>query len=298
MTRTMRWKRGEKGVFMSRNRWLFIMTYALVLNVAICGVKLAHGYLIPAEQILEFVARQTGKIYNFQLDVLAESIDPARFETVMTRKMVYYATRPHFLRREMLGDAEDHTVLVGSGRRLSVIDGHLLEELPRHEEIFPILLFASSADALRTFLAEEQVDFSQVRLSRMGREMAYVIGGPIGQPGAPEFWCDKDRFLPLRLVGRRTYQGVTDVVDIRFISYQEVAKSIWLPTTIEFYRQDQLSLRLIVQKSYYNKRFPHALFDLDAFAAKHPPLPLPKEPSEQPAEALEEMRRYLEKKYE
>ena len=161
-----------------------------------------------------------------------------------------------------------------------------------------MLLFANSAEALRIFLAEEQVNFSQVRLSRMGNQIAYVIGGPPAQPGAPEFWCDKERFLPLRLVGRRSQQGTTDLVDIRFLSYQEVAKSVWLPRTIEFYRQDQLTLRLIVQKTYYNEQFPDTLFDLDAFAAKHPPLPLPKEPSEKPAEALEEMRRYLEKKYE
>ncbi len=291
-------KQGEKGVFMLIRRWLLIMTYALLLNVTISGVKPAHSYLLPSEQILEFVARQTAKLYNFRLDVLAESPDPARPEAVLVREMVYYAARPDLLRQEVVREAEDGTILVGSGRRLSVINGRLLEEHPRHEEIFPILLFANSAKALRTLLEEEQVDLSQVRLSRMGRQIAYVIGGPPGQPGTAEFWCDKERFLPLRLVGRRSNQGVTDLVDIRFLSYPEVAEPVWLPTTIEFYRQDQLSLRLIVQETYYNERFPAALFDLDAFVTRHPPLPLPQEPPEKPAETLEEMRRYLEKKYE
>ena len=283
---------------MSLKRWLLTMTCTLVLNVTVLEVKLARSYLLPSEQILEFVAKQTAKVYSFRFDVLAESFDPARFETVMTKEMVYYAARPDFLRQEIIGEAESSTVLVGAGRRLSVIDEHLLEELPRHEEIFPLLLFAKSARTLRNLLAREQVDSNQVRLGRMGRQIAYIIGGPAGQPGAPEFWCDKERFLPLRLVGRRSYQGVADIVDIRFLSYEEVAKSIWLPATIEFYRQDQLFLRLLVQKTYFNERFPAALFDLDAFAARHPPLPLPKEPPEKPAEALEEMRRYLEKKYE
>ena len=283
---------------MLSRRWLWIVAYALMLNVAILGVRLAHSYLLPAQQIIEFVARQTAQLYNFRLNVWAESPDPARPGGVMKREMVYYAARPDFLRRELVGEAGGGTILVGSGRRLSVLDGHLVEEHPRHEEVFPMLLFANSAEALRIFLAEEQVNFSQVRLSRMGNQIAYVIGGPAAQPGAPEFWCDKERFLPLRLVGRRSQQGTTDLVDIRFLSYQEVAKSVWLPRTIEFYRQDQLTLRLIVQKTYYNEQFPDTLFDLDAFAAKHPPLPLPKEPSEKPAEALEEMRRYLEKKYE
>jgi hypothetical protein len=287
-----------QGVLMLSRRWLLSIALALMLSLTISGVELAHSYLLPSQQIIEFVAKQTAKLYNFRLNVMAESPDPASPGAMMAREMVYYGARPDLLRREPIGEAEDSTILVGSGRRLSVIDGHLLEELPRHEEIFPILLFANSAETLRTFLAVEQVDFSQVRLSRMGGQIAYVIGGPPGQPGAPEFWCDKDRFLPLRLVGRRSYHGVTDLVDIRFLSYQEVAKSFWLPTIIEFYRQDQLFLRLIVQQTYYNERLSATLFDLNAFAAKHPPLPLPKEGSEKPEEPLEEMRRYLEKKYE
>jgi hypothetical protein len=92
------------------------------------------------------------------------------------------------------------------------------------------------------------------------------------------------------------YHNVADLVDIRFLSYQKVGESIWLPWVIEFYRQDKLFLRLTVQKAYYNERLPDSLFDLEAFAAKYPPPP--EEPAEQPPEELEKMRRYLEKKYE
>ena len=283
---------------MSLSRWLLSVACALVLIVSISGVRPGHCYLLPAEQILEFVAKRTAKLYSLRLRVLAETPDPTRPGAVTIKEMVYYAARPDFLRQEMVQEADGGAILVGSGRRLSVIDGHLLEEIPRHEEIFPILLFASSAKVLKTLLVQEQVDLNQVRLSRMGGQIAYVIGAPAREAEVPEFWCDKERFLPLRLIGRRANQGVTDLVDIRFLSYQEVADSIWLPMKIEFYRRDRLSLRLVVQKPYYNERFPLELFDLDAFAARYPPLPLPAEPPEKPAEALEEMRRYLEKKYE
>jgi hypothetical protein len=147
-------------------------------------------------------------------------------------------------------------------------------------------------------LAAEQVDLSQVHLSRLGKQIAYVIGAPPGGVGAPQFWCDKDNFWPIRLIGRRSSSGADDLLDIRFLSYQEVAGSIWLPTVIEIYRQDQLFFRITVQRTSFNQRLPDSLFDLEKFAAEHPPLPPPKEPVEKPAEALEEMRRYLEKKYE
>lgn len=276
-------------------RWLALLAFGLSLMVSVSIIELAHCYLLPPQQIIEFVTKQTARVYNFRFEVWAESPDPAFPGAMIKREMIYYAARPNLLRREIVGEAESGTILVSSGRRLSVIDGRVLEEPPRHEEIFPMLLFSNSPELLEELLKREQVNFSEVHLGRMEKHIAYVIGGPPGKPEAPQFWCDKDRFLPLRLVGLRSYQGVVDLVDIRFLSYRQVAESIWLPSVIEFYRQDKLFLRLTVQKTRHNERFPAALFDLESFAAKYPPL---EEPPEKPAEGLEEMRRYLEKKYE
>lgn len=280
------------------NRWLVIMIFGLALELLVSGAKVAHAYLLPAEQIIEFVTKKTARIDNFRLEVMAETPDPEYPETTIKRAMVYYAARPDYLRQEMVGEAESSTVLVGKGQRLSVIDGYLVAERPRHEDIFPLLLDSDSPETLRGLLASEQVDLSQVYLSRLGGKIAYVIGGPPGNPEAPQFWCDKENFLPLRLIGLRSSHGVTNLIDIRFLSYQQLSESIWLPREIEFYRQDRLVLRLVVEKIRYNERLPGSLFDMEKFAAKHPPLPLPKEPAEKPTEALEEMRRYLEKKYE
>ena len=288
----------SKGTVMLLNRSLVIVILGLALNLLASGVQLAHGYLLPAQQIIEFVTKQTARVYNFRLVVMAEIPDPEFPETTIKKPMVYYAARPDYLRQEMVGEAENGTVLVGSGQRLSVIDGHFVVERPRHEDIFPVLLHANSPETLRVLLAAEQVDLSQVHLSRLQRQIAYVIGGPPGDAEAPQFWCDKENFRPLRLIGRQSYLGVTDLVEIRFLNYQQVAESVWLPTTIEFYRQNRLVLRLLVEEISFNETIPASLFDLEAFSAKYPPLPLPKEPAEKSTGALEEMRRYLEKKYE
>ena len=277
---------------------LIISIVGLALSISAVGLELAHGYLLPPQQVLEFVTEKTGKIYNFRFEVVVESPDPDLPDTMIRKEMVYYAARPDFLRQETVGEAEDSTVLVGAGKRLALVDGHVLAEPARHEDIFPALLHADSPQALEMLLAEEQVDLGQVHLGRLGRQIAYVIGGPPRGLGAPQFWCDKDNFWPIRLIGRRSSSGVDDLLDIRFLSYQEVAGSTWLPTVIEVYRQGQLVFRTTVERTSFNQRFPESLFDMEKFAATHPPLPPPKEPSEKPAEELEEMRRYLEKKYE
>lgn len=279
-------------------RWPVIMFLGVVLNISVSTNKAAQAYVLPPEQIIEYVSKQTAKIYNFHFVVWAESPDPELPKAMMRREMVIYAARPDFLRQEMVGEAGSYITLVSLGKRISVTDGHLLAEPPRHEDLFAILLHANSPQTLETLLVSEQVDLSQARISRFDKRIAYVIGGPPGEGKSPQFWCDKDKFLPLRLIGRRLYHNVADLVDIRFLSYQKVGESIWLPWVIEFYRQDTLFLRLTVQKAYFNERLPDSLFDIEALAAKYPPPPPPMEPAEKPPEDLEQMRRYLEKKYE
>ncbi|MFP3869802.1 MAG: hypothetical protein ACLFVT_02830 [Syntrophobacteria bacterium] len=283
---------------MPPGRFILPVILGLMLCIGFQGVRFAHSYLMPAQQILEFVARKTSKVYNFRLEVVAKRPDPAFSEGVARKEVVYYAARPDFLRKEPRDAAGETTVLAGSGRRLSVINGHLLEEPARHEDIFPVLLFADSAETLDELLEAEHVDTTQVHLGRTGGRIAYVIGGSPGEPEVPQFWCDKDRFWPLRLVGRRVRAGVADTVDIRFRSYREVASAVWLPSLIEFCRQNKPFLRLEVREAHYNERLPKGLFDLDAFSARYPPLPPAPEPLEKSSGGLDEMRRYLEKKYQ
>jgi hypothetical protein len=279
-------------------RWPVIMFLGVLLNISVSTNKAAEAYILPPEQIIEYVSKQTAKVYNFHFVAWAESPDPLLPKAMMRREMVIYAARPDFLRQEMVGEAGSDITLASLGRRISVTDGHLLAEPPRHEDVFAILLHANSPQTLETLLVSEQVDLSQAHISRFDKRIAYVIGGPPGEGKSPQFWCDKDKFLPLRLIGRRLYHNIADMVDIRFLSYQKVGESIWLPWVIEFYRQDTLFLRLTVQKAFFNERLPDSLFDIEALAAKYPPPPPPMEPAEKPPEDLEQMRRYLEKKYE
>ena len=175
------WKKPREEDFMLPNRWPVIMFLGVLLNISVSGNKAAQAYILPPEQIIEYVSKQTARVYNFHFVVSAESPDPELPKTMMRREMVIYAARPDFLRQEMVGEAGSDITLASSGRRLSVTDGHLLAEPPRHEDIFAILLHANSPQTLETLLASEQVDLSQAHISRFDKRIAYVIGGPPGE---------------------------------------------------------------------------------------------------------------------
>lgn len=277
---------------MTPGRWLLLTAFGLIVALEIILAPGASGYILPAEQLLEFVAENTSRVYNFRLDALIENPEPVAAGVTLRRRAVFYAARPDYLRKEVLG-TETGTVLVGSGKRFSIIDGQVLEEAARHEEIFPVLLLADSAETLAALLKAEGVDTTRVRLDRLGNEVAYVIGGASAQ-----FWCTKDGFRPLRLLGRRSRSGVADTVDIRFLDFREVEAHIWMPSVIEFYRENKLCRRILVQQVQVNQHLPEQLFDLEAFAARYPLLPPPSMPPEEPAQAFEERQRYLEKKYQ
>ena len=47
------------------NRWPVIMFLGVLLSISVSGNKAAQAYIIPPEQIIEYVSKQTARIYNF-----------------------------------------------------------------------------------------------------------------------------------------------------------------------------------------------------------------------------------------
>ncbi|MBW1981393.1 MAG: hypothetical protein JRJ12_09220 [Deltaproteobacteria bacterium] len=276
-----------------------IIVCGILAVVALSKISPCWGYLLPAEQLIQFVSERTAKVRNFRLDVVVESAAAESAPIMVKKQAIVYASRPGFLREQTVGGETAVTTLMNSGLRLSAVDGYLLREQPRHEElILSSILLADSPQTLQRLLESEGVDLGQVHLARMGNRVAYVIGGSPRNSDIPQFWCDKESFWPLRLVGVRYGDQATDLVDVRFLAYRQINPEIWMPSIIEIYRQGRLTKKLVVTATAVNVKFPARTFDLEAFAAKYPPLPPPSVPPEQSGQGLDQMRRYLEKKYE
>ncbi|NOR25878.1 MAG: hypothetical protein GQ542_16125, partial [Desulforhopalus sp.] len=77
-------------------RRFIISILALALSISAVGIKAAQAYILPPQQILKYVSKQTAGVYNLHFVVWAESPDPDLPKAMMRREMVIYAARPDF----------------------------------------------------------------------------------------------------------------------------------------------------------------------------------------------------------
>ncbi len=86
------------------------------------------------------------------------------------------------------------------------------------------------------------------RLRLLFPRIAYQIGDGLTHESLKGLWVDKDRFIPLRLVGvlKKEVNGVQthEVVDIRYEDYRFLEDKIWYPFDIKFFIDHRLSIRI------------------------------------------------------
>lgn len=96
-------------------------------------------------------------------------------------------------------------------------------------------------DALLKHLGSLGVETKAVSLARFNGSVVYAIGER--EPGKPQFWVYKDRFLPARVL-------LTDAAgtawDVRFADYTSQATADWWPRVLEVYKGSEPQLRVMV----------------------------------------------------
>ena len=88
------------------------------------------------------------------------------------------------------------------------------------------------------------------RLRLLYPDVAYQVGNELTHENLKGLWIDKDRFIPLRIVGTLTVDRnetpTQETIDIRYGDYRLVNERYWIPFDIRFYVEGKLSLRIRV----------------------------------------------------
>ena len=227
---------------------------------AISLVLAAPGWchVLSAGQMLEPFLKATRKIRTVTIDMETTIHDTAYGTgSIEERLVIGQGGRFRAERRFPEGD----TVLLQDGRK-SVLRGI---ERPhpgarRIDTVFPTIFFQKSLDDFLNALNFLGVDTHTVGMDRIGRQAVFVIGTGLETAPGSRLWIERERRIPLRFVGVGVSDGVPVVLRAEYGAYRQVDEDLWLPGTIEYYRDDLPWVVSILRHISLNDRLSETLF--------------------------------------
>jgi hypothetical protein len=191
----------------------------------------ALAYIPPASFLMQKMASKRAKIGLRRLKVSMQCTtgkDAKHSETL-------YLKVPGLVRRER---GEGIVDLCRSGRCYRLQGDAKPEELPRWAYL-PYLFFVESADSSRyeRLLKSLGVDTKVDTITRCFSRLAIVLGAKNWERDRPQFWLDKDLFLPLRLM----VKNGSSLVDIVWIDWGSKTTGDWFPARLSI-RSDGRSI--------------------------------------------------------
>ena len=185
-----------------------------------------HGYVMPAEQLLEFMAK------NF-----------SKFKTVV------------IIQSTLRTDRENERVFKEEIRmkspdlfHLKALD-HIAEKRETPDMTYLQLLMANSGERLEHLLSVMGIDLQSVAFTRIEGVIAYRIGEK--EPGSPKILIEKERFLPLLIEYRLPEDKGGEMITAQFQDYREQDDKYY-PFEISYSEGDSINEQYTVQSFQYN----------------------------------------------
>ena len=267
---------------------LYLVCAYLILGLVAAG----HAYVLPAEQILDFMIDQFHSART--LVVLQKTVvyDPSVEGGMLELDEALYYRFPNRFRREMSTQWGEQVRVVSPQGALFVTDGKIMAEREDAFDHFKDLLLYRRGDLLLDKLLRLGVNLDVVSLGRYKERIAYVIGANYPDESVPQVWIEKSTFRPLRFIPKGRSDGAA-LEEIEYADYMPLDKKGWYPSRIFFYRNGELARMYVLKTFQINSKLPHELFDIAYLKTVYQPItsPQPQEPS--PTSDLDEVQKAI-----
>ncbi len=212
-----------------------------------------HGYIMPAEQLIEFMANNFSK-FNSLVIIQSVSEDNQRSDE---ENLVYYEDAenvfkeqiwmksPNLFRSEVLGDDGDRG------------------EIP--DMVYRRLLITNSQEGLEQLLSGMGINLQSVALARIDGIIAYRIGDK--GPYSPKLIIEKERFLPLLLIYGSFENFDKGPITVRFKEYKKLEQG-WYPFEITYSVWDRAKETFEIQHMEVNIPIDPSRFDSSSVKAR------------------------------
>jgi hypothetical protein len=194
-----------------------------------CASAPALAYIPHPGWLMERMAEKRGnlRLQRLRVELRCGTGEQARTELLLLKQ-------PGLVRRER-GDGSLEVCDKGKCRRRSA-DG-TIGPLPEwtYLQYLYFVEAGASGERYERLLASLKVDTRVDTLSRLSSRVAIVLGAKERERDRPQFWLDKDLYLPLRLMVR----DGGSIVDLVWRDWGSRQSGEWFPGALEVSRDGQ-----------------------------------------------------------
>jgi hypothetical protein len=225
------------------------MLIVLMIGGVVAVSQRAHGYIMPAEQLLNLMSARFSRFHTVLLrqstQLMAggeEGGGTLNFEEkVWIRSPGIYSSR-------ITAEIEEQEVSVPEIQALRLdIDCS-----------YRRLLVANTSNNLSSYLREWGIDQETVSLTRVDGSIAWCIGKKAKE--GPRLLMDKERFLPLLLNYRIPFGQGMRTVEVQFDDYRMIEKR-WFPFRIKYFLDGEMVESYIFLEAHFNVPEPAGLME-------------------------------------
>jgi hypothetical protein len=246
---------------------LVLASLALILE------RRGDGYIMPSEQLIDFMAKNFSKIETLVIIQSTQQEDP---------------------RDEMWRESFVEKIWIKSPDLFrSQIINRTMGRFMEPDFAYRQLLVSNTGQMVRHLLSRMGINLHSVGLTRIEGAVAYRIGDK--EPESPKILIDKERFLPLLLMYRLPERTDGGKITVRFKDYRELDQG-WYPFEITYSEGGELQEGYTVQTLEANVPIESAVFDVQKVKSSPEKSPV-QEKGPQDDEPVREIIKRLEEKY-
>lgn len=252
---------------------VYFTGFFILATLCLMVSERCQGYIMPAEQIVGFMAANFSKFETLIITQSVQREDQNSKERGGGFKEKIWMKSPDFFYSKTLDQG------VARGVQPDIV--------------YRRLFTANSKQRLMQLLTDMGINLQLVALTRIDGVIAYRIGDK--GPHSPKILIEKKRFFPLHLVYVSPENVDRNMVRIHFLDYRKVDQG-WFPFEITYFSGNEIGQRYIVHTLQANSPINTAIFD--SFKIKsNPGKTSEKDLSPQEDERLKKIIKTFENKY-
>lgn len=213
----------------------------------------ALAYVPPAEFLLEKMVEKRSKMGYSRLRIAMRCTDGDS----KSYNRLLYLKAPGMVRWEKDGEEVDICRKGACFRKLSTGQTTRLPDWA----YLPFLYFAESRFSTSSYLRLLQSLGVKTEIDTIDRfygNLAFVLGAKHWERDRPQFWLDKDRALPLRLMVR----DGNSIVDIKWVGWGSREGGNWFPEKLEITRDGKILQQCEIEQIGSSVPVPDSLFQI------------------------------------